>query len=111
MNIPHALAELLNKTEPGWFVFAHMVPTRIFRIIATENFCSFRVEQFSRTNKDNFNPRGTWRTISAHTDQIPGRMCQTACNAAIKTQNDFISKMQKKMERRVDEAIRQRNLG
>ena len=33
MNISQALADLLNKTDAGWIVFAHMVPTRIFRIM------------------------------------------------------------------------------
>ena len=110
MNIPQILADLLNKTDAGWIVFAHMVPTRIFRITAHESFKTFRVEQFTRTNKDNLNPKGAWHTLSTHGSETPGAMLQTACTASIKTQNDFLAKMQKKIEVRDDE-IRKRLQG
>ena len=103
MNIPQALADLLNKTDAGWIVFAHMVPTRIFRLTAHESFKTFRVEQFTRSNKDNFNPQGAWHTLSTHGSETPGAMLQAACSAAIKSQNDFLAKMQKKVEARDDE--------
>lgn len=93
MNIPQVLADLLNKTDPGFIVFAHMIPTRIFRIAAHENFCTFRVEQFTRTNKDNFNPKGSWHTLSTHGSETPGAMLDAACKAAMKAQSDFIGKL------------------
>jgi hypothetical protein len=96
LNIPPPLVDLLNKTEPGWIVFAHMVPTRIFRVAAHETFKTFRVEQFTRTNSDNMNPQGTWFTKSTHGSDVPGQMLKTACDAATKAQNDFIAKMNKK---------------
>lgn len=108
MNIPQALADLLNKTDAGWIVFAHMVPTRIFRITAHESFQTFRVEQFTRTNKDNLNPMGAWHTLSTHGSETPGAMLQTACTAALKAQNDFRVKMQKRVEAKVDAEIRKR---
>jgi hypothetical protein len=112
VNIPQALADLLNKTDAGWIVFAHMVPTRIFRITAHESFKTFRVEQFTRTNKDNITPSGTWHTLSTHGSETPGAMLQAACTAALKAQNDFRAKMQKRVEARVvDDEIRKRQLG
>ena len=111
MNIPQALADLLNKTDPGWIVFAHMVPTRIFRIIAREDFKTFRIEQFTRTNKDNFKPMGSWHTLSTHGSETPGAMLQTACTAALKAQNDFRVKMQKRVEAKVDSEIKRRQQG
>lgn len=100
MNIPQALADLLNKADPGFVVFAHMMPTRIFRVVASDGshpdkpaFCTFRVEQFTRTNKDNLNPKGSWHTLSTHGSPTPGEMLDTAFQAAIKAQNDFVAKI------------------
>lgn len=97
MNIPKALADLLNKADPGFTPFAFALPTRVFRIARSDNACTFRVEQFVRTNKDNLNPQGTWRTISTHGSETPWGMCQTACTALVKTQTDFINKMNARM--------------
>ena len=93
MNIPQALVELLNKTDESFIVFAHMVPTRVFRVCASLNFCTFRVEQFTRTNKDNFNPKGSWHTLSTHGSETPGAMLDTACKAAMAAQKNFIGKL------------------
>lgn len=110
MNIPQALADLLNKTDEGWIVFAHMVPTRVFRVAAHESLKTFRVEQFTRTNKDNITPRGEWHTLSTHGSETPGMMLDTAFKAAVKAQDSFRAKMQKKIEAQVDAEIRKRKL-
>jgi len=107
MNIPQALADLLNQTDPGFvaFVFAH--PTRIFRVSAKQDFCTFRVEQFTRTNKDNMNPRGSWHTLSTHGSEMPGMMLDTACKAMIKAQFDFINKLTKRLAPTPDQVKQQ----
>lgn len=95
MNIPKALADLLNKTDPGWVVFAFMVPTRVFRITAKDDFCTFRIERFKRTNRDNLNPQGSWGTISTHSNQPLKLIYETA----LRTQKDFVDKMHRKKAR------------
>jgi hypothetical protein len=111
VNIPQALADLLNKVDDGWTVFAHMIPTRIFRVVARNDFKAFQVQKFTRTNKDNLNPKGSWHSESpVWYDPTPGAMLQTACTAALKIQRDFILKNNKKMEDRVDAEIRRRGI-
>lgn len=106
VNIPQPLIDLLNKTDHGYVVYAHMVPTRIFRIVRSENWCTFRVEQLHRTNRDNLSPKGTWATVSTHGDAQPGAMLQTACLAAKKAQEDFQIRLQKKLDARIQEQVR-----
>jgi hypothetical protein len=111
MNIPQALADLLNKVDDGWTVFAHMIPTRIFRVVARNDFCAFQVQQFTRTNRDNFNPKGTWHSVSpVWFDPAPGAMLQTACTTALKIQREFILKNNKKQEARVDAELKRRGI-
>jgi|SRR6185312_3599622 len=97
MNVTQAVADLLNKTEPGWRVYAHMIPTRIFRISVKDGDCTFRVEQMTRTNRDNLNPKGDWRTLSTHGSETPGMMLAAAQKAASEAQKHFIKKMQTRM--------------
>lgn len=101
---------MLNKTEPGFVVFAFMIPTRIFRITRSENWKTFRVEQLTRTNKDAFNPQGSWHTLSTHGSELPGKMLDTACKSALQAQVDFRHKMTKRMEAKVDAKVRQMGL-
>lgn len=95
-----ALADLLNKADPGFVVFAHMMPTRIFRISASENFCTFRVEQLTLTNSDRLTPKGSWRTLSTHGSDAPGAKLAETFLVAQKAQNAFVAKMQKRMASR-----------
>ncbi len=107
MNIPQALADLLNKTDPGFIAFAFSHPTRIFRVAAAVDFKTFRVEQFTRTNKDNMNPKGSWHTLSTHGSETPGMMLDPACKAMLKAQKDFIGKLTKRMAPTPDQVKQQ----
>jgi hypothetical protein len=104
VNLPPSLTELMNKVDDGYVVFAHFVklysagPGRIgwmrfIRVIATTNFQTFRVEQLVRTNTDNFNAQGTWRTLSTHGGQTPGEMLDTAMQAAAAAQARLAAKI------------------
>ena len=100
VNIPPALVELVNKVEPGRIVYAHFVPTRIIRVTVDVNFCTFRVEQLIRTNRDNMKPMGSWRTLSTHGSETPGQMLQTAMSAARDAQQELIRKLQSRQVKR-----------
>lgn len=100
VNIPGPLVELLNKTEPGFFCLMHAVPTRIFRITVNTQFLTFRVEQLNRSNRDDFNPKGSWVTLSTHGSEVPGGMYDAAFQALKKAQRSFQQKMAKKLAAR-----------
>lgn len=93
------LIDILNKCEDGQRIMCHMVPLRVIRVIAVDtSWCSFRVEQLNLTNKDPNNPRGSWATLSAHTNPVAGQAYPIAWEAATKAQNELRGKLQKKME-------------
>jgi hypothetical protein len=96
VNISPAMVGLLNRVDDGYVPFAFMVPLRVVRVIASINFKTFRVEQFVRTNKDNFEPRGSWHTLSTHGSETPGAMLNTAMQAAAKAQADLRAKVERK---------------
>jgi len=109
MNIPQALVELINKTEPNFIGFAYALailpgppPRTVFlplRISAHVDFKTFRVEQLTRTNKDNQNPQGSWHTLSTHGTDVPGQMLATAFQALFKAQKDFVGKLNSRVQK------------
>lgn len=105
--ISPGMVALLNKSAPGFVVYAHMVPTRIIRVSADENFCTFRVEQLVRANKDNMNPLGEWRTLSTHGSPNPGVMLETAMAAGFKAQRDLVNKLKQRAQAANPSAIYQ----
>jgi hypothetical protein len=99
VNIPSPLVKLLNRVDEHYIVVCHFVPTRIIRVTAHESFKTFRVEQLVRTNKDNLQPQGTWRTLSTHGGEIPFEAFPSVMNAAKKAQDDLREKIKTKMDR------------
>ena len=115
-TIPQALVALINKTEPNFIGFAYGLavspgpPARTvflpLRISVNLDFKTFRVEQLKRTNKDNNNPQGSWITLSTHGSDIPGQMLKVAFEALIKAQNDFVSKINSRVQKTAKQVIR-----
>ena len=94
VNIPPPLVDLLNKVEPGQCIITFAVPLRIFRVISVDaNYNSFRAEQLVRTNKDAFNPKGTWRTLSVHGSKVPWQAFTLALAATHKAQAELRNKL------------------
>jgi hypothetical protein len=100
VNIPPPLVNLLNKVDAGYIVFAHFVPMRIIRVIASENFKTFRVEQLVLSNADRLNPHGAWTTLSTHGSETAGMMLETAMKAAKEAHDRLRGKLVKKMQQR-----------
>ena len=100
LNVSAGMTALLNKVDPGHICFCHMVPARIIRVIATETFQSFRVEQLVRTNRDDDNPTGTWRLLSLHSSDIPGMKLSDAMMDAGERQKKLISQLNERLEQR-----------
>jgi hypothetical protein len=108
MSIPQPLIDLINKTDPNFIGFAYALvvspganPKTVFlpiRISASADFKTFRVEQLVRTNKDNYNPRGSWTTLSTHGSETGGQMLRTACEAFFKSRKDFIDKLNNRVQ-------------
>lgn len=86
-----ALAELLNRTDPGFVVFAHMFPMRIFRVSCTVDFKTFRVERFRQHNKDPNDPRGAWQTLATLGHEMPGMKLDETFKFAIAEQQKYIA--------------------
>jgi hypothetical protein len=99
-QLPPALITLLNKTDAGYIPYAFMVPTRVIRVIATENFCTFRVEQLIRHNSNNLDPKGTWSTLSTHGSETPGMMLNAAMKAGFEAQNKLRAKLQSRVKKK-----------
>lgn len=110
-RVPPALVALLNKVDPTFIIFSHVVPLRIqtgpkrytamfgscIRVIADVTFRTFRVEQLVMSNKDMNNPHGTWTTLSTHGSETAGVMLDTAMKAAVAAQNKLRSKIEKRV--------------
>jgi hypothetical protein len=84
-SVPPGIIALLNKVEPGYVVFAHCIYFRV-RVIASENFKTFRVEQLRLTSKDRLDPKGAWSTVSTHGSETEGVMCAPAMEAMFEVQ-------------------------
>lgn len=85
--------DLLNKVDPPGRVMLHCVPTRVIRVLSTDDsFKTFRVEQFVVTAKDP--PAGNWVTLSTHGSEARGQSYSIACEAAYKAQTELKSKLQ-----------------
>lgn len=110
INIPQPLIDLLHKVDPGEQIMTFAVPLRIFRVVAVdETYHSFRVQQLVRTNKDAFNPRGTWKTLSLHGGKHPWDSYTSAFAAAHKAQADLktkLLKVQRESQQAVQRSIR-----
>ena len=93
-NIPQSLIDLLHKVDPGEIIMTFAVPLRIFRIVAVDDtYHSFRVQQLVRTNRDAYNPKGTWKTLSLHGGKRPFDAYAQAIAAAHKAQADLRNKL------------------
>ena len=99
MNIPPALVNLLNKTDEGFICFAFMWPAKVLRVTAKADFTTFRVQRFTRTNRDNADPKGSWHTLVTLGDEVPGMMLGRAMEAAMKEQKDLIEREERKAQR------------
>jgi hypothetical protein len=122
MSMPApALVALLNKASARERVIAHMVPTRVIRIVGlyaigdvsiADDICdtagfaprveykcnTFRVEQLiEHGGFGTHTPRGEWRTLTTHHHDTPGAALGAAFDAAMKAQKDLIYKLRKKM--------------
>lgn len=96
--ISPALTALLNKVDPPSRIMFHCVPLRVVRVVAVdEAFKSFRVEQLVMTGRDMNDPKGHWKTLSAHSSPIMGESYQPAAQAAVKAQNDLRYKLTKRV--------------
>ncbi len=108
-----ALVNLLNRASLRERVIAHMVPTRVLRIVglyaqtdfrvddnSPEYVChTFRVEQLiEHSGMGGPDPRGEWKTLTTHhNDKQPGAALAAAFEAASKAQRDLIYKLRKRM--------------
>lgn len=93
------LVPLLNKCEPPARVVAFAVPTRILRILQTDEAgCTFRVEQLvEHGGFGGPEPKGDWKTLSTHGNQVPGQSLSVAFEALWKAQTNLIYKLKKRM--------------
>jgi hypothetical protein len=97
---------LMNKAEPDFIVFAHFVPTRIFRVTAHKNFIRFRVEKLSVTSKPGMPIMGNWHTVRALAGQKPGEMLNQAMQEGAQAQHDFIQQRMKKQQMQKKQILR-----
>lgn len=82
--------KLLNRVnQPGERVVAICVPTRVFRVVALEDECRFRVEQLDRQAGDK------WQPIALCHELLPWRAYQEALTKAIACNNEFLTEMRK----------------
>jgi hypothetical protein len=95
-----ALAALMNKTEPGFIVYAHFVPTRVIRVTAHQDFIRFRVERLILTSKPGMPPIGNWKTLKALSGKLPGEMLNQAMQEAYREQVELVKRIQKRQESR-----------
>lgn len=115
MNVSSALVKLINKTDPNFIGFAYGLaispgppPRTVFlplRISASLDFKTFRVEQLRRSNRDNNNPQGTWVTLSTHGSDLPGQMIAKAFAALTESQNNFVNKLNGRMQKTAKQLI------
>jgi hypothetical protein len=116
MSIPQPLIDLINKTDPNFAVFVHgcvvspgpnaktvFIP---IRLSVSLDFKTFRVEQLIRTNKDNYNPQGSWSTKSTHGSETPGAMLRTACEAFFLARKTFIEKLNNRVQNNARKLLR-----
>lgn len=82
-------------------VMLFMVPTRIVRVVATdETLKTFRVEQLIITGDDAISPRGNWTTLSTHGSEVPGQSFKPAVDAAHEAQKNLIRKLNRRIEKK-----------
>ena len=115
-NIPQPLIDLINKTDPNFMVFAHGCVVSpgsnartVFlplRISVSLDFKTFRIEQLIRTNKDPYKPQGSWSTLSTHGSETDGAMLRTACEAFFKVRQDFIGKLNNRVQNNARKIMR-----
>ena len=100
---PNAMMEaLLNHVEGNGRIVAHMVPTRIIRIIdAANDGHTFRIEQLvEHGGFGSATPRGAWKTLSTHNNAVAGGALGVAFQAAFKAQHDLVAKLKKRIANR-----------
>lgn len=102
---------LLNRVEPGQRIIMFMVPTRVFRIIQTDETAhTFRVEQLvQHTPPGHPSPMGEWKSVTTHGNPIEAwtALMGAAVPAACEAQQNFIHKLKQRMHKR-EQADRQR---
>lgn len=97
-----ALETLLNKCPPGENVIMHMVPTRIIRMVQVGEGNTFRVEQLvEHGGFGGPDPKGEWRTLTTHHSANKGEAIGAAFQACVKSQQDLIYKLRKRMESKI----------
>lgn len=95
VTVSKTLYDLINRIAPPARVISYCIPTRIIRVIATDDtFRAFHVEQLSITSKDPNNPQGNWHTLSSHADAVEGASYSVALLAAYKAQDDLKRKLE-----------------
>lgn len=103
MRLPGASMEkLLNAVDGPGRIVAHMVPTRIIRVLDVKNDGrTFRVEQLvEHSGFGGPDPRGAWKTLSTHWNDIAGGALGVAFNAAFKEQHNLIAKLKRRIAQR-----------
>lgn len=97
-----AMIALLNDCTPPSRVLAHMVPTRIIRIIAVDEECkTLRVEQLvEHSGFGTIAPKGAWATLSTHGSMQPGGSLKAAFEAASLAQRDLVAKLKRRIAAR-----------
>lgn len=100
VNLPNkAVNDLLNKVDPPQRAMAFCVPTRVIRVIATDDsFRTFRVEQLVLTNRNPVDPKGNWTTISTHGSATVGASYNDAMNAAMEAQKKMLHQMKQRQK-------------
>ena len=91
MKTSQALVELLNRTDAGFVVFAHMFPMRIFRVSCSVDFKTFRVERFHQHNTNPNDPKGAWQTLATLGHEMPGMRLSETFQFAIAEQTKYIN--------------------
>ena len=93
------LVALLNRTDlPGSRIIAHIVPTRILRVIDVhDDGMIFRVEQLVfHSHPRNPAPTGAWMTKTTHSGQRSGESLKVAFEHAHAAQQKLIKTLQKR---------------
>lgn len=96
------LSALLCKVEPGQQIIAHMVPTRIIRVIAIDSACcTFRVQQLVEIiGHTPLTPKGDWKDISTHGSAIPWESLEPAMHDGARHQAQLIKVLKARIEAR-----------